>query len=334
MSRKQLAKKVRDDLARVAIELGYTPTRTEYLQKGGRYPDDILTMALGSYETGCRAAGLPAPAEEERVEEKREPKILLFDIETSPYLAWLWGLWDQNVGLNQIVKERHLMSFAAKWYGQPYVLYKDQSKEADVTQDKGICETLAALFSEADVVITQNGKKFDERFVKGRMLLHGLKPYRPFVHVDVLVLARKFDITSRKLEYMSDKFSPDHKKLKHEEFPGMELWTECLKANPRAWEVMKEYNRNDVLSLEPVYEALRPWGIGVNLNAFHSATTFRCQCGSEEFQRDQNLARTPTGLFERFQCKRCGAWHQARGAANNYISGTKKASLSTPKESK
>lgn len=332
MSRKALAKRVRDDIARVAIELGHTPTLTKYLESGGKYPEDVVTLALGSYETGCRAAGLDSPGAEPRAPEPfREPKILLFDIETSPYLCWTWGLWDQNVALNQIVKERHLLSFAAKWYGQPYVLYKDQSKESDISNDKALCETLAALFNEADIIISQNGKKFDERFVKGRMLLHGLKPYRPFVHVDVLVLSRKFDLTSRKLEYMSEKFSPEHKKLKHEEFPGMELWKECMGGNQLAWEVMREYNRNDVLSLEPVYEALRPWGIGVNLNAFHSATSYKCQCGSEGFQRDPELARTATGQFERFQCKRCGAWHTAKGATNNYISGHKKESMKSPK---
>lgn len=332
MSRKVLAKKVRDDICRVAIELGHTPSLTKYLESGGKYPEDVVTLALGSYETGCRAAGLDSPGSESRAPEPhREPKILLFDIETSPYLCWTWGLWDQTVGLNQIVKERHLLSFAAKWYGKPFVLYKDQSKEADVTNDKALCEVLANLFSEADVILTQNGKKFDERFVKGRMLLHGIKPYKPVAHIDILQLSRKFDLTSRKLEYMSGKFSPGQEKSKHEKFPGMMLWIECLKGNQEAWEEMRKYNCVDVLGMEPVYEALRPWGVGVNLNAFHSASSFKCQCGHDEFQRDPELKRTGTGFFEQFQCKRCGAWHSAKGAANNYISGHKKSSMQSPK---
>ncbi len=43
-------------------------------------------------------------------------KILTIDIETSPNLAHVWGLWNQNVGLPQLLEPTQMISFAAKWY--------------------------------------------------------------------------------------------------------------------------------------------------------------------------------------------------------------------------
>ncbi|MDA8440548.1 MAG: hypothetical protein M0Z51_17040, partial [Propionibacterium sp.] len=53
----------------------------------------------------------------------RKPRVLTFDIETRPINAYVWGLWDQNVGLTQIVDPGGVMCFAAKWYGEKGVLF-------------------------------------------------------------------------------------------------------------------------------------------------------------------------------------------------------------------
>src|SRR5690606_9823529 len=45
-------------------------------------------------------------------------KVLTLDIETRPNLAHVWGLWQQNVGLSQIVERGHVMCWVAKWYGE------------------------------------------------------------------------------------------------------------------------------------------------------------------------------------------------------------------------
>ena len=53
------------------------------------------------------------------------PKILVIDIETSPLESWTWGIWDQNVSLEQIKTEWTILSFAAKWLGKRPILYAD-----------------------------------------------------------------------------------------------------------------------------------------------------------------------------------------------------------------
>lgn len=187
------------------------------------------------------------------------------------------------------------------------------------------------LLDEADVVLTQNGRSFDEKVANARFIIKGLPPPSPFKHIDTRLLAKKrFRFTSTKLEYMANALGVSCKKQQHKQFPGMELWTECLKGNPEAWEEMRKYNTADVLALEGVYEKLKPWGVGVDLNPFFGDIVYRCQCGSNDFIK-RGFEYSRTGKFRRFVCKACGAWHLASGKDNNFMSGAKRASLKTPK---
>jgi len=42
----------------------------------------------------------------------KKPKILLFDIETAPILAYTWDIWDQNIALNQIKQDWFVLSWS------------------------------------------------------------------------------------------------------------------------------------------------------------------------------------------------------------------------------
>jgi hypothetical protein len=45
-------------------------------------------------------------------------KILLLDLETSPNMAYVWGLWDQNISIGQMISSTEVICFGARWYGQ------------------------------------------------------------------------------------------------------------------------------------------------------------------------------------------------------------------------
>lgn len=235
-------------------------------------------------------------------------KVLLFDIETAPLLAHVWGLWENNVGLNQIVCDWHLLSWSAKWLGSPEgeVMYMDQRSASSVENDKAILTELRELLDEADVVITQNGKSFDQRKVQARMLIHGFQPNSPYKHVDVKIEAQRlFGFPSHKLEYMTEKVNKKYKKLKHKKFPGHDLWVECLKGNVEAWDEMKLYNMHDVLALEEFFGHIAPWGIRLNFNLFTDDEDQSCICGSQEHMK-YGFYYTEMGKFQRYKCKKCG----------------------------
>ena len=75
----------------------------------------------------------------------RQPKVLFYDIETAPILAYVWRLWDNNVGLNQIKSDWHLLSWAAKWLGEKKVMYQDQQGKRDLSNDKEILRYLESI---------------------------------------------------------------------------------------------------------------------------------------------------------------------------------------------
>jgi DNA polymerase elongation subunit (family B)/ribosomal protein L37AE/L43A len=242
------------------------------------------------------------------------PRTLVIDIETAPIEAYVWGLFDNNVALNQIKTEWSILSYAAKWLDEKQVHYDDTSGRGarKVRDDKKLMRGLWELLDEADIVVGQNHKKFDLKKIHARMVEHGYKPYSPIRVVDTTIEARRyFGFTSKKLEWMS-KHLTDCPKDSHKEFPGFELWTECLVDNPRAWREMKKYNIRDVEATEKVYRRLLPW-IATHPNAaVHIQDKEpRCpKCSSKDLQR-RGFALTQQGSYPRWQCNECGGW--ARG---------------------
>ena len=136
---------------------------------------------------------------------KNKPKILIYDIETAPILGYVWGLWQNNVGLNQIESDWYALSWSAKWLGSPEdeVMYMDQRHAKNIEDDSKMLKDIWKLLDEADIVITQNGKKFDQKKLNARFIMHGMKPPNSYRHIDTLQIAKRvFGFTSNKLEYM------------------------------------------------------------------------------------------------------------------------------------
>ncbi len=251
-------------------------------------------------------------------------KILIVDIELGPLLVHAWQLFDVTVGLNQIVKDWHLLSFAAKWTDSKEVIYADQSKEKDVSNDKKLCAKLWKLLDEADIVIGQNSKKFDIKKINARLIINGFPPPSSYRQIDTLQISKKlFAFTSNKLAYTSENLNTKYKKLEHKKYPGHELWTECLKGNKDAWRHMKKYNCYDVLATEEKYNRLKAWDSAVNFNVYSDEKITRCNCGSVDFYQNGYMYSS-TGKYKRFRCKSCGA--EARDRKSS-LSKEKKKSL-------
>lgn len=244
-----------------------------------------------------------------------DAKILLLDIETAPLESYTWGLWDQNVGLNQIKTEWSILSYAAKWLGNSKVIYEDTGgRGADkVRDDKHLLKAVWELLDETDIVVAQNGRRFDVKKINARMVMAGMKPYSPIRIVDTLEAAKKyFAFTSNKLEWASDHLTTQ-KKLDHREFPGFELWKECLADNPKAWAVMKKYNKRDVTGLEEYYLRIRPWIANhPNMGAYSEIAEHLCtNCGSAHVQA-RGYAIYQQGKYRRYQCRDCGKWSRGK----------------------
>lgn len=253
-------------------------------------------------------------------------KALLVDIETSPLLVYTWGIYDQNIGLNQIVEDWSVLAYCAKWLDTKKLIYADNRKAKNVRDDKQLLKGIWKLLDQADVVITQNGVEFDSKKLNARFAIQGMKPPSSYKHIDTRKIAKKhFKFTSNKLEYFTDVLGTKYKKLKHDKFPGQELWNECLKKNPEAWKEMEVYNKYDVLSLEEVYRKLIPWDNAVNFNVYRDDETSVCTCGSTKFTKN-GYFYSSTGKYQRYSCANCGSEFRSRknDKAQQELVGTKR----------
>lgn len=239
-------------------------------------------------------------------------KALILDIETSPLLAYIWELGDQNVSLGQIHTDWHIMAWSAKWLGDPEtrVVYYDLRNEKS-GDDKKILTPLWSLLNEADIVITQNGQHFDSRKINARFMLHGMNPPKPYLHIDTYRLVKKVAaFTSNKLEYLTDKFCNKHKKVTHGKFPGLKLWIECMKGNKEAWNEMKFYNVKDVLSTEELYNQVKAWAPETMPKIYPmTKDSDTCHtCGYQGQMREGRPRIRKSGVYTQDSCPKCGSW--------------------------
>lgn len=244
-----------------------------------------------------------------------KPKILLLDIETAPNEVYVWSLWKQNVGLNQIITEWTALSYAAKWLGAKRLMYKDNRKADDPRDDRSIMQEVWHLINEADIIVAQNGVKFDLRKLNARFVLLGFGPPSPYKVVDTMIEARKhFAFTSNRLAWLSENLT-DTPKSEHPEFPGFELWLGCLAGNIRAWKCMEKYNKIDVVSLEKVYLRIRPWITGHPNVAIYNPDPSKhaCpKCGSTDVTEVPKTYKTQTQEYPMYHCNDCGGWSRGR----------------------
>lgn len=246
---------------------------------------------------------------------KSSPRILTLDIETLPFEGYFWDIWEQNIGLDMITVEWTILSYAAKWLGEPGMIYEDTlgRGKKKVRDDKRLLKKLHKLLHEADIVIAQNGKRFDIRKINARFLIEGYKPYSPIRVIDTKNEAKRVAaVTSTRLEWLS-KYLTDVPKSKHKKFPGFELWLEALKDNPSVRAEVRKYNWRDVVATEKLYLRLRPWiKSHPNLAAYEPGHGPRCpKCKSHRIQW-RGYEVTQQSRFRRMQCTDCGGWSREK----------------------
>lgn len=244
------------------------------------------------------------------------PRILSLDIETSPVVAHAWALFKQNIAINQIIEPPRTMCFAAKWMDRSLVHFYSEFADGRENMVKAAHD----LLDEADIVMHYNGDRFDLPRLNTEFIMAGLTPPAPYKSIDLYKVIRScFGFQSNKLAYVTEQLGIGTK-VKHE---GHELWIKCLAGDPKAWQMMRRYNKQDVRILEELYEKLRPWIKSHPHIGLYSGQEDVCpNCGSLDQER-RGYALTGQGKFQRLRCKKCGTWSRASrrvyGVANTQV---------------
>jgi predicted RNA-binding Zn-ribbon protein involved in translation (DUF1610 family) len=228
-------------------------------------------------------------------------KILFLDLETSPNLAFVWGLWDQNVAINQLMESTEVICFGARWHGEKKVTFRSTHHDGK----KKMLKDLHALMEEADVLVGWNSAAFDSKHIKREFLEAGMLPPSPYKELDLMrVVKSQFKFPSNKLDYVAQTLGVGAK-VQHS---GFDLWIGCMAGDNKSWAKMKEYQIQDVDLLIDLYEKLKPWIKNHPHAALHEGIEGGCSnCSSVNIQR-RGFARTITATYQRFQCTDCGKW--------------------------
>jgi len=236
-------------------------------------------------------------------------KKLYLDIETKPNICYTWGLFNQNIGIEQIVEPGTTLCFAAQWE-----IDGKMDKEVNfksVYHDGHVQMVYEAhkLLDEADVIVHYNGINFDIPILNKEFIKLSLAPPTPYQQLDLLRSVRnKFRFASNKLDFVA-KFLGIGAKHPNK---GMELWTGCINGDRGSWRDMKEYNMQDVVLLPKLYDKLLPWisdhpNMGLyEINKDDEKNEMRCTNCSSTHISHNGTETLQTQQYHRYRCAECG----------------------------
>jgi hypothetical protein len=228
--------------------------------------------------------------------------VLTIDIETSPALAYVWGLWDVNVSVSQIVAPSRMLCFAGKWLGDKSTTFASEFHDGK----KVMVQTIWDMLNDADICIGYNHVRFDIPHINREFMLAGLVPPSPVQHIDLLtVMRRNFKMMSNKLGYVTNAVGLDTKL----DTGGQALWNDVMQNDPKAWEKFRRYNIQDVVITEQLFTLLAPWIKSPHAGLWTGDLSSCYACGSSRLVA-HGVTRSKSAAWPLVQCADCGAWNK------------------------
>ena len=232
----------------------------------------------------------------------RPPKVLTLDIETSPALAYVWGLFDVNVSVSQIVAPSRLLCYAGKWLGEKRTTCVSEFHDGK----KVMVQTAWDMLNDADICVGYNHQNFDMKHLNREFMLAGLVPPSPVQHIDLLtVMRRNFKMMSNKLGYVTDAVGLETKL----DTGGQALWNSVMQNDRAAWDKFRRYNIQDVVITEQLFTLLAPWIKSPHAGLWTGDMSSCYACGSTRLVA-HGVTRSKTMAWPLTQCADCGAWNK------------------------
>lgn len=230
---------------------------------------------------------------------KNKARILLYDLETSPNLAYVWGKYEQDV--LSFKNESEILSVAWKWLDEKKVNVVTRADFKDKT-DRSICEVIWNLLDEADIVVGHNSIEFDNKKANARFAAHQMPPPSGYLNVDTRRVAKSvFKFNSNKLDDLCKHLNIGSKA----KTGGFSLWLECMAGSKKAFKTMGEYNKQDVVLLEKIYLYFLPWiNNHPNVALINLRPKACTRCGSDSF-KSKGVRYTKTRIYRTYRCNDC-----------------------------
>lgn len=242
------------------------------------------------------------------MDRNKKIKILLFDFETSPWVAECYGKIYDPVVID-IIEFSQILSVAYRWYGESKTYYLGQNElkgyKKGKLNDKNLLRIFSEIIKQADYIVAHNGDKFDWLMVKERVLFHRLSPLPEIPSFDTKkLLAQNSNLPSNKLNYASV-FLGNGRKLEHAD----NLFSKCKAGDEKAWGINKKYNKRDVDVMYDDFKDIMPY---VKLSPKQTVFSGDLQCKNPlclSFSLIKSKRRrVKNGWKQQYQCKECGRY--------------------------
>lgn len=244
----------------------------------------------------------------------KQPKVLLYDIETLPNKGYFFQCYDargNNINTDFIIKERSIISIAYKWYNvgteADVISIADFPKEfkKDPHNDRKVLEKFAKVLDDADFIVGHYSDKFDNKFIQARTMINKLPPLKMPTEVDTHKLLKKhFLLNANRLGYVGKLLGLGGKNPM-----GIDDWLGCANGDIDSVRKMTEYNQQDVVLLEQIFKQILPYvKHKIDFTILHNKEEvgIACTgCGSTHFKRNGRKVLSKS-VCQNFQCLECG----------------------------
>lgn len=217
-----------------------------------------------------------------------DPKVLFYDIETTPLKVWTFRVGKQYVDSSQIVEGSRIdiISIGYCWNDGTRAKVLDWGFREKNSEP--MIRAFDRILSQADIAIAYNGDRFDIKHINTQRMLYNLTPIGKVATDDPLKQVRKhFALPSNKLDYLSKILGMGGKHKMH-----LQDWIDIVEGkDERALNRMIEYNKKDVEDLRDIYNRVMPY-CAPKLNQSALQGTIACaHCGSHNIIKNGTRLR-------------------------------------------
>lgn len=259
------------------------------------------------------------------------------DIETSPYISMHYGERDLYIGFDQMLvetrltsavlmdeKSKEVVTYEWDWQG-PYQI--DHTGVSGGGDDSKFMKEMSKKLQEFDIVVMQNGDRFDLPVVQFRLYQLGLPPIKNMLTIDTLKLSRKvFKAPSHKLDYQGKLIGA--RKIKQ----GMDEAMAVALGHKKQSEYRLKYNIKDVTLMRDVFwSRINYYDFPKKLTMMLSKMVeekpiFCAKCATRRQKRfDVEILKEEGVEKDKWRCMRCmHTWKMRAGEREAYRELVKK----------
>lgn len=295
---------------------------SEHVQKRG-YNNNRTKQRIECQECGSWGS---VEIEVEPSFKKEHKNVLVFDIETMIKKAWLFRAGKQYVNAKNFIDSDKMICWSAKVLGGSDIFGDCLTSDEAIKKDHSrIVKSLWDLMKNFDITVSHNGINFDIPMINTFFLKQSLGLPNRLRNIDTYQIAqREFRFESNSLDFICRELGLNSGK--HE--TNQNLWIKCYDGDSESLKYMYEYNKNDVLILEDVFDVFRPYARGLpNMGVYSDMKEHHCPyCGSPNFS-SKGYWFTPNGKYNSFRCECGGIFRDKENLLDKYERKIQKISI-------